>query len=40
MSLHELTVAEVLTYSSNIGAAKLSKRLRPAVQYRYLRETV
>jgi cell division protein FtsI (penicillin-binding protein 3) len=34
----ELTVAEVLTYSSNVGAAKLSQRLRPAVQYRYLRD--
>ncbi len=34
----ELTVAEILTYSSNVGAAKLSERLRPAVQYRYLRD--
>jgi cell division protein FtsI (penicillin-binding protein 3) len=34
----ELTVSEVVTYSSNVGAAKLSQRLRPAVQYRYLRD--
>lgn len=34
----ELTVAEVITYSSNVGAVKLSQRMRPAVQYRYLRD--
>ncbi len=33
-----LTVAEVLTYSSNIGAAKLSTRLKPGQQYSYLRD--
>lgn len=33
-----LTVAEVIRYSSNVGAAKLSERLPPGVQYRYLRD--
>lgn len=33
-----LTVAEVLRYSSNIGAAKLSTRLEPGQQYSYLRD--
>ncbi|MDH3732241.1 MAG: penicillin-binding transpeptidase domain-containing protein [Gemmatimonadota bacterium] len=34
----ELTVRDVIAQSSNIGAAKLSDRLRPAVQYSYLRD--
>jgi cell division protein FtsI (penicillin-binding protein 3) len=33
-----ITVAEVIQFSSNIGAAKLSDRLQPGVQYRYLRD--
>ncbi|MCL7971186.1 MAG: penicillin-binding transpeptidase domain-containing protein [marine benthic group bacterium] len=33
-----LTVEEVIQYSSNIGAAKLSDRLQPGLQYRYLRD--
>ncbi len=33
-----LTVAEVVRYSSNIGAAKLAGRLERGVQYRYLRD--
>ncbi|MFQ5746222.1 MAG: penicillin-binding transpeptidase domain-containing protein [Gemmatimonadota bacterium] len=33
-----LTVADVLRFSSNIGAAKLSRRLAPGVHYRYLRD--
>ena len=33
-----ITVAEVIQYSSNIGAAKLSQRIEPGVQYRYLRD--
>jgi cell division protein FtsI (penicillin-binding protein 3) len=33
-----ITVAEVIQYSSNIGAAKLSERIEPGVQYRYLRD--
>lgn len=33
-----LTVAEVIRYSSNVGAAKLSDRLSPGLQYRYLRD--
>lgn len=33
-----LSVAEVVIYSSNVGAAKLSGRLRSAVQHRYLRD--
>jgi len=33
-----ITVAEVIQYSSNIGAAKLSKRIEPGQQYRYLRD--
>lgn len=33
-----LTVAEVVRYSSNVGAAKLSERLPPGLQYRYLRD--
>lgn len=33
-----LTVAEVILHSSNVGAAKLSSRLSPALQYRYLRD--
>ncbi|MEJ2371185.1 MAG: penicillin-binding protein 2, partial [Gemmatimonadales bacterium] len=34
----KLTVAEVVRYSSNVGAARLSKRLSHDVQYRYLRD--
>ncbi len=34
----KLTVAEVVQYSSNVGAALLSKRLPPDLQYRYLRD--
>lgn len=33
-----LTVADVIRFSSNVGAAKLSGRLDPALQYRYLRD--
>jgi cell division protein FtsI (penicillin-binding protein 3) len=33
-----ITVAEVIQFSSNIGAAKLSDRVQPGVQYRYLRD--
>ena len=33
-----ITVAEVIQYSSNIGAAKLSMRIEPGQQYRYLRD--
>ena len=33
-----ITVAEVIQYSSNIGAAKLSQRIEPGVQYHYLRD--
>lgn len=33
-----LTVAEVIRYSSNIGAVKLSDRLDPGLQYSYLRD--
>ena len=33
-----LTVAEVVRYSSNIGAAKLADRLERGVQYSYLRD--
>ncbi|MFQ5888453.1 MAG: penicillin-binding protein [Gemmatimonadota bacterium] len=33
-----LSVAEVIRFSSNIGAAKLAKRLEPGQQYRYLRD--
>ena len=33
-----LTVAQVVQYSSNVGAAKLAKLLRPSVHYRYLRD--
>ncbi|MFQ5691061.1 MAG: penicillin-binding transpeptidase domain-containing protein [Gemmatimonadota bacterium] len=33
-----LSVAEVVRFSSNIGAVKLSRRLRPGEQYRYLRD--
>jgi len=33
-----ITVAQVIQYSSNIGAAKLSQRIEPGVQYRYLRD--
>ena len=32
-----LTVAEVVQHSSNVGAAKLSERLTPGLQYRHLR---
>lgn len=32
-----LSVAEVVRYSSNVGAAKLSDRLEPGLQYSYLR---
>ena len=34
----KLTVAEVIRYSSNVGAALLSERLQDDVQYRYLRD--
>ncbi|MDX1577418.1 MAG: penicillin-binding transpeptidase domain-containing protein [Gemmatimonadota bacterium] len=34
----DLTVREILTHSSNVGAAKLAGRLRPRVQHRYLRD--
>lgn len=33
-----LSVAEVIRFSSNVGAAKLSDRLPPGLQYRYLRD--
>jgi cell division protein FtsI (penicillin-binding protein 3) len=33
-----ITVSEVIQVSSNIGAAKLSSRIEPGVQYRYLRD--
>ncbi len=33
-----LTVAEVVQHSSNVGAAKLSERLSPGLQHRYLRD--
>jgi cell division protein FtsI (penicillin-binding protein 3) len=33
-----ISVAEVIQVSSNIGAAKLSDRLQPGIQYRYLRD--
>lgn len=33
-----LSVAEVVRYSSNVGAVKLSKRLPPSLHYRYLRD--
>lgn len=33
-----LSVAEVVRYSSNIGAAKLAARLEPGLQYAWLRE--
>lgn len=33
-----LTVADVIRYSSNVGAAKLARRLEPGMQYRYLRD--
>lgn len=33
-----LTVAEVVRYSSNVGATKLARRLAPGVHYRYLRD--
>ena len=33
-----LTVADVIRFSSNIGASKLSARLSPGLQYRYLRD--
>lgn len=33
-----LSVAEVVRFSSNIGAAKLAARLPPVVHYRYLRD--
>ncbi len=33
-----LSVEEVIRYSSNIGSAKLSDRLEPGLQYRYLRD--
>lgn len=33
-----ISVAQVIQVSSNIGAAKLSDRLQPGVQYRYLRD--
>ena len=34
----ELTAREIIIKSSNVGAAKLSGRLTPAVQHRYLRD--
>lgn len=33
-----LTVADVVRFSSNIGAAKLAERIEPGLQYRYLRD--
>ncbi len=33
-----LSVAEVVSYSSNVGAVKLARRLQPGEQYRYLRD--
>lgn len=36
--LDTISVAEVIQYSSNIGAAKLADRIEPGVQYRYLRD--
>jgi len=33
-----LSVAEVILHSSNIGAAKLSERIEPGLQYSYLRD--
>lgn len=33
-----LTVAEVIQFSSNVGAAKLAERLSPGEQYRFLRD--
>jgi cell division protein FtsI (penicillin-binding protein 3) len=33
-----LTVAEIVRFSSNIGAAKLAERIEPGLQYRYLRD--
>ncbi|MFQ5530022.1 MAG: peptidoglycan D,D-transpeptidase FtsI family protein, partial [Gemmatimonadota bacterium] len=33
-----LSVAEVMHYSSNIGAAKLAERIEPGLQYSYLRD--
>jgi cell division protein FtsI (penicillin-binding protein 3) len=33
-----ISVAEVIQFSSNIGAAKLAARIEPGVQYRYLRD--
>lgn len=34
----QLTVREIIAQSSNVGAAKLVSRLRPQVQYSYLRD--
>jgi cell division protein FtsI (penicillin-binding protein 3) len=34
----ELSVRDVITQSSNVGAAKLAERLRPSVQHSYLRD--
>jgi len=34
----EMTVAEVVRFSSNVGAAKLAERLPRGLQYRYLRD--
>jgi cell division protein FtsI (penicillin-binding protein 3) len=33
-----LTVADVVSHSSNVGAVKLARRLTPGQQYRYLRD--
>lgn len=33
-----LSVGEIIQYSSNVGAVKLSRRLQPGHQYRYLRD--
>lgn len=33
-----LSVAEVIRYSSNVGAVKLARRLEPGLHYRYLRD--
>lgn len=33
-----LSVADVIRFSSNIGAAKLAERIEPGLQYRYLRD--
>ncbi len=37
-SYDSLTVADVVSHSSNVGAVKLARRLTPGQQYRYLRD--